>query len=91
MDSQIETVLQEYEKVLTEEFLATAGYDTSLAVAYTSGQIDGKNDAARKAQETALLQKEGYAVRQAEIKRKVIEARIGLMKASLYARSVIDK
>ena len=110
-EKDVEILAANYEDILSDEqslqdelIKAQSAYETEksrlLNDAYVAGAIDGKNEAARKLQESAVLESSAsldflntYAIKrqvelnQVTIERKGIEAKISLTKAWLYSQS----
>ena len=88
MNEEHERLLKEYGDALIAEVYAQDEIDAVLAGAYISGVIDGKNAEMRKAQEFEATRAFKFNADNATVTRKIIEARISLVKAELYSRAV---
>ena len=88
MNEEHERLLKEYAHALIVEVSAQDALDAALSAAYISGAIDGKNAEMRKAQEFEATRAFKFKADNATVERKIIEARISLVKAELYSRAV---
>jgi uncharacterized protein YgbK (DUF1537 family) len=81
----VNRMLAEYHTALLGEAVTRHEYANALSAAYLEGKIDGKNDAIRAAQETAVVGALKHSLELAEVSRKVAEMQASLAKALLYS------
>ena len=85
----IEELLKQYQDVLMAELQELDALDAATARAYLSGEINGTNDKTRRAQEFDAIRTYKMSADLATALRKIVEARISLVKAELYSRAQI--
>lgn len=85
MTPELTTLLEQYETALYRAAATKDDLDAAISQAYLSGAIDGKNAETREAQLFGIVCGKRTESTYAEIRVKVLEARIGLEKALLYS------